>query len=279
MGDHVCGGTVVAPDIILSAGHCLPFSYRIVVGVYNFSDTLEIVEKFVIVEKLRHPKYDDTTLQFDLALFKIDGNITLTDLVKINEDPKVPFFGEKLTVVGWGTTEYSLISRVIQDVMHEVEVQYVGNTRCKQIPDEFGVTMGDKIFDDMMCAGGEGMDACSGDSGGPLLLGDDDPSETLQVGVTSWGTDCGTSHPGVYQRTSFSFQWIKKSICRYSKAPPDYLLCNAEPPTSTPAPSESPTQAPTVAPMSTPPLSSTASPGVAISRVGIVIIMLRLVLV
>jgi trypsin len=271
----------VAPDIVLSAGHCLPVAYAIVVGAYNFSDTSEIVEEFVIEERLRHPKYNDVTLQFDLALFMIDGNITFTDPVKINEDPKVPFFGEKLTVVGWGTTEYSLISRVIQDVMHEVEVQYVGNTRCKQIPDEFGVTMGDKIFDDMMCAGGEGMDACSGDSGGPLLLGDDDPSETLQVGVTSWGTDCGTAHPGVYQRTSFSFQWIRKSICQYSTAPPDYLLCNTEPPTSSPAPSEVPTQAPTIAPMETSALpdSSTASPGAFISRVGIVIIMLLLVLI
>jgi V8-like Glu-specific endopeptidase len=40
-GNHQCGGTVVAPDIILSAGHCADAGITTaVVGVYDLSDLL-----------------------------------------------------------------------------------------------------------------------------------------------------------------------------------------------------------------------------------------------
>jgi len=127
--------------------------------------------------------------------------------------------------------------------MREVDVRFVESTRCMQIQDEN--LDNQTIHDDMLCAGGDGKDSCQGDSGGPLILLGNGPTETVQVGVTSWGSDCGTIHPGVYHRTSYTFDWIRENICDMSDVPPDYLLCNTAAPTTSPAPSQSPSAPPT----------------------------------
>jgi len=58
----------------------------------------------------------------------------------------------------------------------------------------------------------EEQDACSGDSGGPLLGKID--GITTQIGCVSWGIGCALSEfPGVYNRVGESLTWIETSIC------------------------------------------------------------------
>lgn len=63
-----------------------------------------------------------------------------------------------------------------------------------------------------ICAGDQekgGKDACSGDSGGPLISID----KRVLLGVTSWGDGCGKKHkPGVYTRISQFVPWIKQKL-------------------------------------------------------------------
>ena len=65
-----------------------------------------------------------------------------------------------------------------------------------------------KISSAMMCAADDGRDSCSGDSGGPLaVLGPD--ASFSQVGVVSWGKNCGApQYPGVYTRVTSHLDWI-----------------------------------------------------------------------
>lgn len=255
---HSCGGSVVAPDMIMSAAHCAGAFDRVLVGIYNLSDTPEEGQEYGIVDQYIHRKYDPTTDRFDVMLIKLDRNITRIDPIRINDDAKVPIFDEKLSVVGWGAT--SVTPREVQydDILNEVELSYIGNARCRTIEDNLGYSLGDWIYQDMMCAGAEEKDSCYGDSGGPIFKLGDDPSDTIQVGVTSWGLECASHLPGVYHRTSFSFPWIREALCQLSDMPPDYLKCNTESPTLSPAPSAVPTIQPSSPPLQDE-LSSAAS--------------------
>ena len=57
-----------------------------------------------------------------------------------------------------------------------------------------------RLHESFLCAGGlVGQDACTGDGGGPLMCPlASEPRRMIQVGVVSWGLDCGQAVPGVY---------------------------------------------------------------------------------
>ena len=67
-----------------------------------------------------------------------------------------------------------------------------------------------KISSAMMCAAHDGGDACRGDSGGPLAVLGPDTSYS-QIGVVSWGKNCGApQYPGVYARVTSFLDWIQE---------------------------------------------------------------------
>uniref|UniRef100_A0A3P8TMV2 Peptidase S1 domain-containing protein n=1 Tax=Amphiprion percula TaxID=161767 RepID=A0A3P8TMV2_AMPPE len=64
----------------------------------------------------------------------------------------------------------------------------------------------------MICAGGNldgGVDACTGDNGGPLVCRDELGVSYLW-GIVSWGRGCSrVDSPGVYVQVSHYFEWIR----------------------------------------------------------------------
>ena len=70
------------------------------------------------------------------------------------------------------------------------------------------------ISDDMICAGYNdgGVDACNGDSGGPLMCEREDGSVYLP-GIISWGYECAEKDtPGVYTKNANYLDWIHQTI-------------------------------------------------------------------
>jgi len=62
----------------------------------------------------------------------------------------------------------------------------------------------------MFCAGWleGGKDACTGDSGGPLICAEND--RPVLRGITSWGLGCAEANaPGVYTRVEKYLDWIE----------------------------------------------------------------------
>ena len=62
----------------------------------------------------------------------------------------------------------------------------------------------------MFCAGWleGGKDACTGDSGGPLICAEND--RPVLRGITSWGLGCAEANaPGVYTRVEQYLDWIE----------------------------------------------------------------------
>ena len=90
--------------------------------------------------------------------------------------------------------------------LQKVTIPVVDDETCFM---EFGGLM----RNNMVCAGEEGKDSCSGDSGGPLA---EDGSLVL-VGVTSWGQGCGRPNkPGVYTEVAYFIDWIRDTITENS---------------------------------------------------------------
>jgi trypsin len=222
-GQHMCGASLVAPDVILTAGHCMAESVgSIQIGRYDFSSPSDAYETMTVATSETHPNFERQELRFDFAVAKlsspVQGNYSL---IRINGDSGFPEVGDEMIVIGWGATNTQTWD--FPHVLQETTVQVISNDACESFQ-LYGQRLYEgEIFDEMMCAYSIGTDACSGDSGGPLISRMTDRAS--QVGVVSWGRGCAM-YPGVYSRVSTGYEWIRSSICALSSFPPEYLECS-----------------------------------------------------
>jgi len=194
---HFCGGSLIAPDVVLSAAHCAGREYKAVIGRHDLRT--KNGEEVEVELELMHPDYDDDTTDNDFMLVFLKSQVD-ADLVEVS--PDVVPVGTNVTVMGWGDTDIDEDVDAPANELMEVEVSVISNEECDASEsDEEGweYDYNGQITDNMICAEhATAKDACQGDSGGPLVIRSDSTRADVQVGVVSWGVGCAhDDFPGV----------------------------------------------------------------------------------
>ena len=211
-----CTGSLVAPNWVLTAAHCLiddggqvddPSSISVFLGhdwdMGVCEHTRDEIGRVII-----HPDYYYKGAGFrnDAALVEIlqPAPATPVRILTSEEEAWYAPSGSRATTVGWGRTDDGSNPRVLRQVGIPVWTPEDCLRDSLWGSDEV-------VHERTLCAGTEGMGIDSGDSGGPLLVALPD-GDWGQVGISSQGRRANRGYPAVYTRTSAIYDWIHEHI-------------------------------------------------------------------
>lgn len=231
----VCTGTLIAENLVLTAGHCLlnsPNKMRVIFGLdlYDLAtareeDVIKATQRQVVGYKTHHKYSQDSEEEFnrnDIALLKFSGGLPVGyKPAEILKDDTTLKRGTNIRLVGFGVTKVVTTpvkykrSKKFQESLDMgeivcdddnnncVEIEMSGDGYLHQTTSPiFAFQETEFILDE------KNSGTCSGDSGGPAFLEVD--GQLILAGVTSRGT-IFCDDQGVYTSVPSFVPWIEQT--------------------------------------------------------------------
>lgn len=224
-----CSGTVVAPNLVLTAGHCIEDivtgqhtpvpRYTVVTGSRDIRDrTVRQLSK--VTRAILYPSFNRFKVHGDAGLLVL-ATPTTAPAVALAGPADAALFGPETPtwIAGWGLSGNPpklKLSPILRRGATYVQRRLYCRNHSRTYYPFFN-------FSSQLCTitpPGFSIGTCHGDSGGPALAFRADGTP-VQIGVTSLGAaDCDTHVPDIFTRVDRIYTWIAGEIASTAGAPP-----------------------------------------------------------
>ncbi len=196
----LCTGTLIAPDVVLTAGHCIDTDPKeVLLGSIDYTKSTGEVIK--VTSATAYPSWES---EFDVGVLVLEHASTAkVRPIAAACTAKNLEAGASVKLVGFGLTDAAGTGD--NSKLHQATLK-VSDPVCTDPACAAKVAPNGEFV-----AGGDGKDSCFGDSGGPIYLQD------ALIGVVSRGVGtsaepCGGG--GIYVRADKVVSWIEKTTSR-----------------------------------------------------------------
>lgn len=206
-GDRACSAVVVGERWVLTAAHCrVTRGAKVYVGLARDAPFAD--RPFVRVKRaVMHPRYcGPVNEEFDVMALELVKPVQASGF-RLNRKSELLRKERAVRAVGYG----QVVQNRFDGRLRQVDLKIVATERCRLLLNKASARRNRVNVQEFVCAAvvREQCGICSGDSGGPLLVYED--NMPVVVGITSNSVQCSTTEfPALFARVDTVLPWLRQ---------------------------------------------------------------------